>query len=69
MINFPQVGTQDPIWEHKASPWKLTTPENVGSFSAVGYYFGRQIQQTINVPVGLINNAWGRLGLRSLDQS
>lgn len=59
MINFPQVGTQEPIWEHKNSEWKTTTPENVGNFSAVGYFFGRQLQQTLNVPVGLINNAWG----------
>lgn len=59
MINFPQVGAQEPIWEHKASQWKLTTPENVGGFSAVGYFFGRQVQETIDVPVGLINNAWG----------
>ncbi len=59
MINFPQVGTQDPVWEHKGSQWQLTTPESVGGFSAVGYFFGRQIQETIDVPVGLINNAWG----------
>ena len=59
MINFPQVGEQEPVWEHKSAQWKLTTPENVGGFSAVGYFFGRQIQETTNVPVGLINNAWG----------
>lgn len=28
-------------------------------FSAVGYFFGRQLYQTIDVPIGLINNAWG----------
>lgn len=59
MINFPQIGSQEPIWEHKNSQWKLTTPENVGTFSAVGYFFARQVQQTIDVPVGMINNAWG----------
>ena len=31
----------------------------MGSFSAVGYFFGRQLNQTLNVPIGLINNAWG----------
>jgi sialate O-acetylesterase len=59
MINFPQVGTQEPIWEHPNSKWQVCTPENVGRFSAVGYFFGRQLHQTLDVPVGLINNAWG----------
>ena len=58
MINFPQVGTQEPIWTHDRK-WMVCTPENVGGFSAVGYFFGRQLQQTLDVPVGLINNAWG----------
>ncbi len=58
MINFPQVGTQEPVWTHDRK-WMVCTPETVGSFSAVGYFFGRQLQQTLDVPVGLINNAWG----------
>lgn len=59
MINFPQVGTQEPVWQHPKSQWKVCTPENVSGFSAVGYFFGRQLQETLDVPVGLINNAWG----------
>ncbi len=39
--------------------WKPCSPETVGNFSAVGYFFGRQLHQTLGVPVGLINNAWG----------
>jgi sialate O-acetylesterase len=31
----------------------------VGNFSAVGYFFGRQLHQALDVPIGLINNAWG----------
>ena len=59
MINFPQVGAQEPIWTHEGHAWIVCSPETVGPFSAVGYFFGRQIHQTIDVPVGLINNAWG----------
>jgi len=39
--------------------WKVCTPETVGEFSAVGYFFGRDLQNVANVPVGLINASWG----------
>ncbi len=59
MINFPQVGSQEPIWEHKDSKWLVCSPETVNSFSAVGYFFGRQLNETLDIPIGMINNAWG----------
>ncbi|MBS0202445.1 MAG: sialate O-acetylesterase [Planctomycetes bacterium] len=58
MINFPNVGTQEPVWTHDRK-WQVCTPETVGGFSAVGYFFGRQLHQTLDVPIGMINNAWG----------
>lgn len=58
MINFPQVGTQEPIWTHDRK-WMVCTPETVGSFSAVGYFFARQLHETLDIPIGMINNAWG----------
>ena len=39
--------------------WKVCSPENIKEFSAVGYFFGREIQGTTGVPVGLINSSWG----------
>ena len=58
MINFPQVGTQEPVLTHDRQ-WMECTPDTVGNFSAVGYFFGRQLHDTLDVPVGMINNAWG----------
>lgn len=58
LISVPQVGTQEPQDDFDGV-WQVCSPENVGDFSAVGYYFGRQIHQTLGVPVGLIDNAWG----------
>ncbi|MFM7074659.1 MAG: sialate O-acetylesterase [Planctomycetaceae bacterium] len=58
LISVPQVGTQEPQWNFDGR-WQPCTPEAVGNFSAVGYFFGRQLHQTLGVPVGLINNAWG----------
>ncbi len=59
MINFPQVGAQEPIWSHDNAAWMVCSPETVSRFSAVGYYFGRELHLALGVPVGLINNAWG----------
>ena len=58
LISVPQVGTQEPQWNFNGK-WQVCSPETVGDFSAVGYFFGRQLQQTLGVPIGLIDNAWG----------
>jgi sialate O-acetylesterase len=42
-----------------SAKWELTTPESIGGQSAVAYFFGRRIHQSLNVPVGLINSSWG----------
>jgi sialate O-acetylesterase len=58
LISVPQVGTQEPQANFNGQ-WTVCSPETVGGFSAVGYLFGRQLHETLGVPVGLINNAWG----------
>lgn len=44
--------------------WKVCSPETVGAggwggFSAVGYFFGRRLQQEVDVPIGLVHDCWG----------
>lgn len=39
--------------------WNLCSPDTVPGFSAVGYFFGREIQKEMDMPVGLINSSWG----------
>lgn len=58
LITVPNVGTQEVQTDFKGA-WTACTPDTVDNFSAVGYFFGRQLHQTLDVPVGLINNAWG----------
>ncbi|MEM6278065.1 MAG: sialate O-acetylesterase [Verrucomicrobiota bacterium] len=58
LISVPQVGTQEKQDDFEGQ-WTICTPETVADFSAVGYYFGRQLHQTLGVPIGLIDNAWG----------
>ncbi|HWB10927.1 MAG TPA: sialate O-acetylesterase [Pirellulales bacterium] len=39
--------------------WTVCTPETVKSFSAVCYYFGRELHKSLKVPVGMIATSWG----------
>ena len=39
--------------------WVVCTPETIPGFTAVLYFFGREIHKTLNVPVGLIGVSWG----------
>lgn len=47
------------IQEDVNAHWDHCTPQTVPGFSAVAYYFGRQLQQVLGVPVGVINTSWG----------
>ncbi len=39
--------------------WQQASPESTSNFSAVAYFFGKQLQEILNVPVGLIHTSWG----------
>lgn len=39
--------------------WTTCTPETAAKFSAVAYFFGREIASTRHVPVGLVDSTWG----------
>lgn len=44
---------------YKDTRWTVSSPETAGNFSAVAYYFGKKLQDSLQVPVGLICNAIG----------
>jgi sialate O-acetylesterase len=39
--------------------WEVASSESVRGFSAVGYLFGKRLQNALDVPIGLIDNSWG----------
>ncbi|MBT6156665.1 MAG: 9-O-acetylesterase [Planctomycetaceae bacterium] len=39
--------------------WQVCSPQTVGEFTGVGYFFGRHLQQELDVPIGLIGSNWG----------
>ena len=39
--------------------WEVCSPATVSQFSAAGYFFGKKLHDELNIPVGLIESAWG----------
>ncbi len=70
-----QAAAKDPLIRHVKIPnkfggkvqdtlpalgWDVNSPEKVGNFTAVGYFFTRDLRkQQPNIPLGLINSSWG----------
>ena len=44
---------------HLTGTWVTCTPETMREFSAIAYFFGKRLQDVLNVPIGLINSSWG----------
>ena len=65
--NFPNIRlfsvdrtyNAKPQTQIPSSGWKRTSPETIKSFSAVAYYFGRTLHDSLDVPIGLIHSSWG----------
>jgi len=41
------------------APWSPCTPDTIPNFSAVAYFFGRQLHLELGIPIGLISTNWG----------
>ena len=64
--NYPEIHlftvekqTSASLLDDVKGHWVITTPETVGQFSAVAYFFGRELYQTLKTPIGLIHTSWG----------
>lgn len=45
--------------ENVVGKWVVCAPEEMIKFSAIGYFFGKNLNQKMNIPIGLINSNWG----------
>ncbi len=44
--------------------WQSAAPETVPAWSAACFFFARELQKTIHVPIGLVNASWGGSNIR-----
>lgn len=64
LFHIPYKSSDTPLEDCKAG-WQACSPETVGDFSAIGYFFGRELLQRLGVPIGVINASQGGSALES----
>ena len=58
MFHVEQAGSLTPV-NDVSGTWQSSSPDTVGRWSGVAYFFGRQLRTQIGVPIGLLHSAYG----------
>jgi sialate O-acetylesterase len=58
LFNVTKKTSGEPL-DDCTGKWEICNPETVRPFSATGFFFGKKLYEKLNVPVGLIETAWG----------
>ena len=58
LIDVPNKVADEPLADFKGE-WKLCNSKTIDTFSAVAYFFAREINKATGFPVGIINSTWG----------
>jgi sialate O-acetylesterase len=58
-IKVQHTPAEKPLDDLATDGWKVCSPETVAQFTAVGYFFARNLEQSLDVPIGLIGSNWG----------
>ncbi|UYB50634.1 beta galactosidase jelly roll domain-containing protein [Xanthomonas sp. AM6] len=58
-FKVPKSWSPQPQQRLAGGAWKAATPDNAGAFSAVGYFFARELRAHTGVPIGIVDSTWG----------
>lgn len=61
LLKLTMAASNIPLTEAKldGDGWATCSPQTIREFSAVGYFFGRDLNEKLKVPIGLIESSWG----------
>src|SRR5215208_3920936 len=58
-FKVPTSFAPEPELDLAGGQWTPADSQHVGAFSAIGYYFARDLRKSVGVPIGILNTTWG----------
>jgi sialate O-acetylesterase len=65
IVDVPNVAKDESADSFESAGWKAVTPDTIPQFSAVAYFFGRELHEHLDVPIGLIGTNVGGTPMES----
>ena len=59
IFDVPHKIAKKPATDIEPANWQICDPKTINQFSAVGYFFGRELHQELKIPIGLIGDNFG----------
>ncbi|HEU0052125.1 MAG TPA: sialate O-acetylesterase [Longimicrobium sp.] len=58
-FTVPHSWAERPADDLSGGSWEAASPETAGRFSAVAYFFARELRREVGVPIGIVHTSWG----------
>ncbi len=59
LFSVPKYPSPVELKDLSAGKWEMANPESVAGFSAIGWFFAKELHQKLKVPIGIIHSSWG----------
>ena len=65
MLTVPHATSTTPLQDFRDPvSWQRAAPTTVSDWSAACFYFARELQKSVHVPIGLVHSSWGGSNIR-----
>ncbi|WP_416865302.1 MAG: sialate O-acetylesterase [Imperialibacter sp.] len=65
LFQVPKMPMPVPAVDYEESAWSLPSEESLELFSSTAWFFAKQLNQQLNIPIGIIHGSWGGTPIRS----
>ena len=65
LFNVPKFPSPVVQKDLPSGKWEVAGPESVAGFSAIGWFFAKEMHQKLKIPIGIINSSWGGTSIQT----